>query len=167
MSQIDTEQIKERVNELVKKAEELKKTASELHEKLKDSELARRVERLGEAIDTLKKFTLRYYSEFSLVLKDTCASVDCKDIEVFVVRSDFYHVIKVKHDTSVVDIYKIFFDDQSVLEKMISNLVGAMINVAESVKRDVDLLAKISELERNIEFMSRELDDIEEKLEDP
>jgi regulator of replication initiation timing len=163
MSQANIEEVKERVNELVKKAEELKKTASELHEKLRDSELARRVEKLAEINDTLAYFILKKAPEFGVYLHDPVGD----SIGVLVKRLSFEKVIYVPRSTDIISIYKQFFDDQSILSDLVHDLVVAMINVAESVKRDVDLLAKISELEWQIKLVNQDIEDIQKKLEDP
>jgi regulator of replication initiation timing len=163
MSQVDVEQMKKRVSELMSKAMELRKTVSELYEVVKDSELARRVEKLSEVKDTLSYFIFKKAGEFAIYLHDPVG----ENIGVLVKRLSFERVIHVPRGASIFDIYDKFFADQSVLETLVSNLVVAMMSLAEGVKKNVDVLSKISELERNIEFMSRELDDIEEKLEDP
>jgi cell division septum initiation protein DivIVA len=167
MSQANIEDVKKRVDELVKKAEELKKTASELRELAKTSDLTNAVEKLNELKDTLRSFLLRDYTEFSITLRDACVSTQCEDVEVIVERKSFRYSMEVKRSASVIDVYHMFFDNNDVLEHLIDNLVGAMVNVASEAKKSTDLLEKIHMLEKNIEWISRELDDIEEKLEDP
>ena len=159
MSQIDVEQIKK----LIEKAKELKETTNELYEVIKDSELSREVEKLAEINDTLSYFILRRAPEFALYLHDPTG----EKIGVLVTRLSFAHVIYVRRRANIIDIYQKFFSDQSVLEKLVSDLVTAIINVAKTVKKNVDLLDKISELKREIEFMSKELNEIYKKLEDP
>ena len=159
MSQIDVEQIKK----LIEKAKELQETVSELYEVIKDSELSREVEKLAETNETLSYFILRRASEFALFLHDPVG----EKIGVLVNRLSFTHVTYVQRNANIIDIYEKFFNDQSVLEKLVSDLVVAIINVAKSVKKNVDLLDKVSELKREIEFMSKELNEIYEKLEDP
>jgi len=163
MSQIDIEHVKK----LIEKAKELEKATSELYEKVKSSDLIRAVEKLSELNDTLKAFVLRDYTKFSITIIDACVSSQCEDIELVVGRESFRYAIRVKRSTSIVDIYKTFFDANSVLEQLIDDLLGAMINVASEVKKNTDLLDKISKLERNIEWINTELDEIKEKLEDP
>ena len=167
MSQVDVEQIKKHVSELISKAEELKKVASEIHEKVKSSDLVNAVEKLNEVKDTLRAFVLRDHTEFSITLRDTCVSSQCEDIEVIVERKNFRYAIEVKRSTSVIDVYKMFFDDQGVLKQLVDKLLGAMINVASEVKKSTDLLEKIQTLESDIRWINSELDDIKEKLEDP
>jgi SMC interacting uncharacterized protein involved in chromosome segregation len=167
MSQVDIEQMKKRVSELISKAEELKKTASEIHEKVKSSDLVNAVEKLNEVKDTLKSFMMRDHTEFSITLRDACVSVQCEDVELVVERKGFRRPYEVKRSTSIVDIYKTFFDDQGALEQLIDYLLEAMVKVASEVKKSTDLLEKIHTLEGKIEWIGYELNDIKEKLEDP
>jgi methyl-accepting chemotaxis protein len=167
MSQVDVEQMKKRVDELISKAEELKKTASEIHEKAKSSDLVNAVEKLSEVKDTLKSFMMRDHREFSITLRDACVSVQCEDVELIIERKSFRRPYEVKRSTSIVDIYKAFFDDQGALEQLIDNLLEAMIRVAGEVKKSTDLLERIHMLERNIEWIDADLGSIKEKLEDP
>jgi uncharacterized coiled-coil DUF342 family protein len=155
------------VSELISKAEELKKVASEIHEKVKSSDLVNAVEKLNEVKDTLKSFMMRDHTEFSITLRDACVSTQCEDVELIIERKSFRSSIEVKRSTSVIDVYKTFFDDQNVLEQLVDKLLGAMINVASEVKKSTDLLEKIHTLERDIEWIGYELNDIKEKLEDP
>jgi len=167
MSQENIQQIKERVNKLMAMTEEIKKAVSELHEKLKTSELVGAVERLGELKDTLRAFMLRDYAEFSITLRDTCATANCEDVEVLVERKNFRRSIEVKRNTSIVDIYKMFFDDASILEHLVDNIVATIANIASEVKKNTDLLEKIQTLEQNISWIDTELGEIRRRLEDP
>jgi len=153
----------EHVKKLIEKAKELKETTNELYETIKDSELSRRVEELAEINDTLSYFILRRAPEFGLYLHDPTS----ENIGVLVKRLSFEHVIYVPRGANIVDIYEKFFNNQNVLEELVSDLVIAIINVAKSIKKNVDLLDKISKLKREIEFISEELNEIYEKLENP
>ena len=163
MPQIDIEQMKKHASELIEKAKELKKTASELYETIKDSELRREVEKLAEINETLSYFILENASEFALHLHDPVG----EEIGVLVQRLSFTQVIYVPRNTNIIDIYVKFFSDKKILEKLVSDLVTAIINVARSVEKNADLFAKVSELESEIKFISEKLDEIEKKLEDP
>jgi len=163
MSQVDIGQIKKHVNELVSKAEELKKSVSELYEVVKDSELARRVEKLAEINDTLEYFVLQKASEFGIYLHDPVG----ENIGVLVKRLSFEKVIYVPRNADIISIYRQFFDNQSILSDLVHDLVVAMINVAESVKKNVDVLSKISGLEWQISLINHDIEDIQKKLEDP
>jgi len=166
-NQSDIEQMRKRVDELISKAEELKKVASEIHEKVKSSDLVNAVEKLSEVKDTLKSFMMRDHTEFSITLRDACVSTQCEDVELIIERKSYRRSIEVKRSTSVIDVYKMFFDDQGALEQLIDNLLEAMIKVASEVKKSTDLLERIHTIERNIEWIGYELSNIKEKLEDP
>jgi len=159
MSQENTEHVKK----LIEKAKELQKAANELYEKIKDSELRRRVEELAEINETLSYFILRKAPEFSLSLHDPVG----EKIGVLVKRLSFTQVIYVPHNANIIDIYQRFFDNQNVLEKLVSDLVTAIINVAKLIEKNTDLFTKVSELKSEIEFISKELDEIYKELEDP
>ena len=163
MSQINVEQMIKHVNELMERAEELERTLNEIREKIESSELRGAVERLAEIKDTLGFFALRSASQFGLYLYMLAG----EEIGVLVKRFSFEHVIYVPRDAGIVDIYKRFFDDQAALEKLVTSLVKAMIDVAEAVEKSVDLLRKINELEGSVKYIINELDAIYKKLEDP
>jgi len=159
MPQIDVKQIEK----LMEKTEELKKIASELYEKVKDSELRKEIEKLAEIKDTLTNFMLGNASEFGLYLHAPLG----EEIEILVRRLSFEHIIRVPRDASIIDVYKRFFDDQTALEKLVSKLVEAMVRVAEAVERNVDILRRLNELEGSIGLLFNELEAIHKKLEDP
>jgi uncharacterized protein Yka (UPF0111/DUF47 family) len=164
MSQVNVEEIKK----LIDHAEKLKSTINELYKHIETSELASRVDALESAIDALRSFVSRVVRYFAIRFNRRFGN----DIYV-----DIYHVdedkmrfvceMRVPDSTPVVELYRSFFDNREVLETLVSRLVDAMISVAEEVRKSVDVLDKIRELQREVETLRTELDEIAEKLEDP
>jgi DNA-binding transcriptional regulator GbsR (MarR family) len=172
MSQVnveqDIEQVKEHVNKLLAHVDELKKAIEELSEYVKTSEVVKYVEKLGEIRATLNYYILGKADEFSIALIDKCASANCEDIDVIVKRPNaFGQVITVKRDANLIEIYQRFFSNKKILEKLITDLVVAVMNLSKAVEKELDILSKIREMQGNIESISEELEDIKERIEDP
>ena len=159
MSQVDIKH----VNELMERAKELERTLNEIREKIESSELSKSVEKLAEIRETLSYFIVRSAPQFGLYFYVPASD----EVGILVKRFGFEHVIYVPRDASIIDVYKRFFDDQTALEKLISELVKAMIDVAEAVEKSVDIIQKLRELEGSVKYIINELDAIYKKLEDP
>jgi transcription termination factor NusB len=167
MSHAESEQVIEHVNKLLTHADELKKAINELYEKTKSSEIVANLERLVEIRDALAYFVVRKANEFSVILTDTCASDNCEDIDVLIKRPGFHSFFRVKRNASLIEIYQMFFDSKKALEKLITDLVTAIISVTRAVEKETDLLDKIKMMRRDIDYIDAELQEIKEKLEDP
>jgi hypothetical protein len=129
MSQAESEQVIEHVNKLLTHADELRKVVNELYEKTKSSEIVANLERLVEIRDALANFVARKANEFSVTLIDACASDNCEDIDVLIKRPGFHLFFRVKRNASLIEIYQMFFDSKKALEKLITDLVTAIISV--------------------------------------
>jgi uncharacterized protein Yka (UPF0111/DUF47 family) len=165
MSQVNVEEMKKRVSELIDHAEKLKGTVNELRRHVETSELASRVETLENAIDALRSFVNRVAADFAIRL-DRFFEQDIY-VDIYLRGKQFVYEIRVPSSISIVELYRSFFDNREILETLVSRLVDAMIRVAEEVRKNVDVLDKIRELQREIETLRTELDEIEQKLEDP
>jgi DNA repair exonuclease SbcCD ATPase subunit len=161
MSQVNVEEVKK----LIDHAEKLKSTINELRRHVETSELASRVETLENAIDALRSFIRRVAGDFAIRL-DRRFDNDVY-VDIYLRGKLFVCEIRVPESASIIELYRSFFDNKEILETLVSRLVDAMIRVSEEVRKSVDVLGKIGELQEEIKTLRAELDEIAEKLEDP
>ena len=148
------------IERILAEVEKLKKTVEDVNTVLGSSSLAQLLERLNATVENVKHYINREIDEFSVKIYYR----DDEKMSVVVHRSFFSHLIeRLPLNTQLLEIYRMFFNDNKLLTELVSTLIHYVINVASEVKKVADIFSKVEQIKDDIRRLEREIEELREE----
>jgi F0F1-type ATP synthase delta subunit len=146
--------LRERAKIVLDKIEEVRKSLDEISNILKDEKLNELIEKLNEYAKTLQHYVDKNAAAFSIGIY----YITDDSISVTVSREHYAYVIrKLPKNVQLIEIYRMFFDDNNALNELISHVVYALANVALEVGEKANVFRKLREIEATLRALESEV----------
>lgn len=149
--------LEERVRVVLDKIESLKKSLREISEVLKDSRLSELAGKLYQQEKALWNYMSRNMMAFTV---EVCSVTD-EYITVAIRRGhSTYAVITLPRNTSLIDIYREFFDSSEAFSNVLSSIVDVIDTIASEVAKRIDLFERIRSIETAVDRLRSEVENM-------
>jgi DNA repair exonuclease SbcCD ATPase subunit len=148
------------IERILAEIEKLKKAVGEVKDILSSSSLGQLLERLNATVENVKHYINREIDEFSVKIYYR----DDEKMSVAVHRPFFSHLIeRLPLNAQLLEIYRMFFNDNKLLTELVVALVNHAVSVASEVKKVADIFSKVERIEDDIRRLEREIEELREK----
>jgi regulator of replication initiation timing len=148
------------IERILAEIEKLKKAVGEVKDVLSSSSLEHLLERLNATVENVKHYVNREIDEFSVKIYYR----DDEKMSVAVHRPFFSHLIeRLPLNTQLLEIYRMFFNDNKLLNELVATLVYYAVSVASEVKKNIDIFNRVERVEDEVRRLEREIEELRKK----
>jgi hypothetical protein len=144
----------EKAKVVLDKIEEVKKSLDEISNVLKDEKLNELIEKLNEYAKTLWHYIDKNVTAFNIGIY----YITDDSISVTISREHYAYIIrKLPKNIQLIEVYKMFFDDNDALKGLISHVVYTLASIALEISEKANIFKKLKEVEATLRALESEI----------